>query len=297
MKNVVVLLSTYNGEKYLEEQINSLLLQVGVKVQILVRDDGSTDSTKDLLRMWEKKGILSWYEGENLKPARSFLDLMKNAPNSDYYAFCDQDDIWDRSKLLVAINNLEKFNDKMPSLYFSKAQLVDENLKNINSNNYPKKEFSFGASMVRNNVTGCTVVFNKELLNIVNKYNPNFIMMHDQWIYLICKAFNGNIFFDSNSYIKYRQHSSNCIGGKRDIKSKIKENSLISKENTRYKQAINILEGYGDEIYYENKKILYKIKGYKKNFFTRISLAFDKRMYTFTRYDILFALSCLLGKY
>ena len=83
---VCVLMSTYNGEKYLEEQIDSILAQKGCKVQLLVRDDGSSDGTIGILQKYHEEGYLEYYTGENLKPAKSFMDLLYNAPKAEYYA-------------------------------------------------------------------------------------------------------------------------------------------------------------------------------------------------------------------
>ena len=87
MEKVVVLMSTYNGEKYLEEQIKSIINQKDVQVDLFVRDDGSNDTTLEILSKYEKKNILKLYTGQNLKSAYSFMDLIMNAPNSEYYAF------------------------------------------------------------------------------------------------------------------------------------------------------------------------------------------------------------------
>lgn len=113
-------MTTYNGEKYLKEQLDSLLKQVGVSVKILVRDDGSTDQTKSILDTYQKKGLIDWYCGEHLNAPRGFLDLINRAPNADYYAFCDQDDVWDSDKLFIAVNLLSQYDDKLPLLKFRK---------------------------------------------------------------------------------------------------------------------------------------------------------------------------------
>ena len=110
---VCVLISTYNGERFLEEQIASIIAQKGVEVDILVRDDGSSDMTCSLLERWQKEGKLKWYKGENLGFARSFMNLLKTASGYDYYAFCDQDDIWLEDKLQRAVTALEKIEDKV----------------------------------------------------------------------------------------------------------------------------------------------------------------------------------------
>ena len=128
MKNVLVILSTYNGEKYLREQIESVLKQENVKISILVRDDGSTDNTCNILEEYEKKGLLRWYTGKNLKPAKSFIDLIFHATNDfDYYAFCDQDDFWYFKKIYSAIEQMENNNDSIdiPKVCYCNLEVVD----------------------------------------------------------------------------------------------------------------------------------------------------------------------------
>ena len=126
---IYILLSTYNGEHYLNEQIESLVRQVDVNYKILVRDDGSKDSTHVILNKWQQLGFLTWYRGENIGFAESFMDLVQKAPKADYYAFCDQDDIWLPNKLKAAVEKLE--------LLKSGPQLYCSNLF-IYRNGYPK---------------------------------------------------------------------------------------------------------------------------------------------------------------
>lgn len=128
MKTVMVLLSTYNGEKYLKEQIDSVLSQKNVNVNILVRDDGSYDETKTILQKYQDEGKLKWYTGNNLKATYSFLDLLHNTPKADYYAFCDQDDVWNENKLIMAINKLENLPKYKPALYTGRLNITDSEL-------------------------------------------------------------------------------------------------------------------------------------------------------------------------
>ena len=115
---ITVLMSTYNGEKYLREQIESILNQKNVRVQILVRDDGSTDHTHIILDEYQKNGKLNWYTGMNLKSSKSFMNLVTKAPETEYYAFCDQDDVWNNDKLYRAVNKLKSMgNMNIPRLY------------------------------------------------------------------------------------------------------------------------------------------------------------------------------------
>ena len=212
MKKVQVLLSTYNGEKYLKEQIESIIKQEEVEISLLVRDDGSTDKTIEILEEISKNNRnIKIYKGENKGPARSFMELVQKSEEVDYYAFADQDDIWETKKIISAVKKLN--NPDIPELYISSLTIVDENLNNIEKKEIQGK-FTFEDEMIKNFATGCTQVFNKKLRNIINLYEPQYIIMHDSWITRVCYAIGGNVVIDKNSYIKYRQHSNNVVGYK-----------------------------------------------------------------------------------
>ena len=126
-----VLMSTYNGARFIREQLDSILDQTGeFELDLWVRDDGSTDGTKDILNDYESRGLLRWYTGENLGPAQSFLDLVRRTLGYDWYAFADQDDFWMPEKLSWALETLEKIDAARENavLYFSNAELADEAL-------------------------------------------------------------------------------------------------------------------------------------------------------------------------
>lgn len=119
-----VLMSTYNGARFIREQLDSILDQTGeFELDLWVRDDGSTDGTKDILNDYESRGLLRWYTGENLGPAQSFLDLVRRTLGYDWYAFADQDDFWMPEKLSWALETLEKIDAARENavLYFSRS--------------------------------------------------------------------------------------------------------------------------------------------------------------------------------
>lgn len=273
---VLVLMSTFNGEKYIREQLESLIQQVGIELSILVRDDGSSDGTVDILKEYESKNLLTWYSGENLKSAHSFFDLIQKASRFDYYAFCDQDDVWEKEKLIRAIEKISKINKNIPTMYFSKAMLFDENLNEIKEGVYPTHSYSFGTALLRNNVTGCTVVFNSKLMEYAKKYTPNKVLMHDHWIYLLCLSLGGEVVYDPNSYIKYRQHANNVFGGRNRIIDLLKRSSFFSNKGIRYKVAYELYQGYKNEIPVENLKTLEHLVNYKKSVRLKIKLILNK---------------------
>lgn len=208
---IVVLLSTWNGEKYLRQQITSILAQkVDGTVEILVRDDGSADNTARIVDELND-GRIRMLCGPNLGAKRSFMALLQEAMQIDaeYVAFADQDDIWLPGKLQRAITQLQ--DGSGPALYCSALQLVDEELHPLDTYRFPEMP-RFESSFLANCATGCTCVINREMLNrLASQPNMDEILMHDWWLYLVAAAF-GRVVYDSESYILYRQHAANQIG-------------------------------------------------------------------------------------
>ena len=298
MKKVQVLLSTYNGERFLEEQLQSLAAQKNVELSVLVRDDGSSDSTTKILDKWRKKGLLRWYQGENIGPAKSFLHLMKHAANADYYAFCDQDDVWLDCKLQKAAEKLDAFEVEKPAMYFSRAQFVDTKLRPIDRKITDGYVFSFGQALIRNNAIGCTMVFNKKLLRLINGYEPSFVPMHDYWLDLVCLALDGNVVYDSDSSIMYRQHGKSVVGstitGMGAIKRKMR--LLFDGKQPRWNTARELISGYKYILPPNNLSLLFKINDYKKSIHSKYRLLIDNDIEdNDLKYNILFDISVILN--
>lgn len=295
---VLVLMSTYNGEKYLRQQIDSILGQRDVAVKLLIRDDGSKDGTLSILDEYMAKGELDYYRDENLGPARSFMYLLQNAPASDYYAFADQDDVWLPEKLSVAVDRLCRHEDE-PALYFCQTQLVDENLNRIESvviNPY----LTFGESLVYKFIGGCTMVLNHKLrLKVGDKY-PSYIRMHDTWIYSIAQVMGAYIYFDKIPHILYRQHNNNALGQGRGFAHewKLRFNRFVSLKDDRYKQAFELMSCYGEVMLQDRKAVLCSFLRGKKSFVNRMKLLTNKqlRCADFTT-QILFWANVIFNKY
>lgn len=274
---VAVLLATYNGEKYLEEQIESLRKQKNVEVSILVRDDCSTDDTIKILKKYEKNNILKWYTGEHLNVCNGFLNLISNAPDADYYAFCDQDDVWDENKLEVAIRELKKMDSKKPALYYSSLRLVDENLKFL-SNHILNIRRNNMTSYVISNIAGCTAVFNRTLLKKVRQYNPEYILMHDGWIYKICVALGGSIYVDETPHISYRQHNNNVVGLHKGLKAEFEKIKKYIYKFEIQKQMYSLYKGYSNEMLPEYKELTEQICNYDRSIIDKIKLLRNKNI-------------------
>lgn len=306
MKNqkghVVILMSTYNGEKYLEEQLESLLSQKDVIVSIFVRDDGSSDGTHEILNRYNKDGYLEWYSGENLKPAKSFLNLIVNAPNAEYYAFCDQDDYWLPDKLKNAIDKIKDFQTDKPFLYYGCPRLGDVYLNPIKQlKTSSHKMTTFEKALVTSNCTGCTMVFNKKLLEMTRTVQPRYISMHDDWVHKICLALGGHVYFDEDVHIIYRQHGENVIGISNSIKTIIWRhyNSIITHECVRSRTVQSLLECFSDQMSNEKFKEAKLVANYRCSIKdkTRLLFASTKIKTGYFNRDLLYRIAVMLGVY
>lgn len=299
MIKVAVLMSTYNGEEYIEEQINSILNQNGdYFLDLYVRDDGSTDKTVDILKKYEKLKKLKYYVGENLKSAKSFMDLLQTCGEYDYYAFADQDDFWFRNKIQKGIDFLS--HQKVPALYCSNAELVDERLKSLGRNVYkstPRTDFK--TIVCAGGLLGCTMVFNNALTRIVRQNNPTSMVFHDFYLAILCTAIGGNIIYDNEISMKYRQHDNNVVGvsyGFRKTFIRRIKDILCRERVSIADQSMNILEGYSNYISEENRLWLETVSSYKKSLYNRIRLATTRKTHYINKnMGIKIRLSIILG--
>ena len=220
MNYISILLSTYNGEKYLKKQLDSLLSQTYTNIKIIARDDGSSDDTLNILKSYDIELVKS---NNNLGVKKSFSVLLDYAfinTKSDYFMFCDQDDIWKNDKIektLRKMKELELTYSTLPLLVHTNLEVVDENLQIINKSfwNYESinpKFNKFNNLLMQNTVTGCTVMLNRQLVLLASPI-PENIIMHDWWLGLVASKF-GKIGFLEESLILYRQHLDNTIGAK-----------------------------------------------------------------------------------
>ncbi len=283
-RKVCVLMSTYNGEKYLKEQIDSILNQIEVEIYLLIRDDGSKDKTVEILEEYNKLENVTVIRGENLGAKKSFLTLISMAPDYfDYYALSDQDDYWLEDKMISAISHIEGEVKSLEDnfLYYSNTCLVDQNLSPLNEIGFNvDRPYSFGEILIRNCASGCTYVFGKKLKSLIQArqdLNMENIPMHDHWINMICLATGGKIIFEKKSHILYRQHGGNLVGSqKNSFLNKVLKSSLFKKTDNRYVHARSLLANYEDLMTDCNKETLYKVTNYKENYLKTMVLAVDR---------------------
>ncbi|ENA1410777.1 glycosyltransferase [Escherichia coli] len=237
LKSMAVLLSSYNGERYIGEQLDSIIkCYRDFDLHIHIRDDGSVDSTCEIIKEYiSKNDSIFLYEGDNVGVIASFLWLVENVGDYDYYAFCDQDDVWEPLKLIAATTKIIKYNQDIAIGYCSSYNYVDKELNHIGRYN-SQSNFSLNNILIENCAPGCTFVFNQSLRKLyldINEANmANRIVMHD-WFFLILARTFGHLIYDHNSYLSYRQHDNNVVGIKSGFKN-ILCNRL--KQFKKYKQ-------------------------------------------------------------
>lgn len=296
--NVYVLLSSYNGEAFIKEQIDSIIAQT-MSNQIIVRDDGSSDNTRKILDSYQEKGVLDWYSGPNLRPAKSFWDLLCKAPVSDYYSFCDQDDVWLPDKLFAAIGRMSEYSN-VPCLYFSAKRLVDKDL-NLIADTKDHHRLRLGEAMINNPVTGCTMVINKALRDILISATPNIPSLHDSWIYRTCLAVGGKVIYDPNPHILYRQHGNNVVGHVgiyRRFKTLLNVLLSAKQKSARSNSAKELLRCYADKMTLDSKTLLTQLSSYDQSLSSKIKLLANNEMQTSSYFGrFTFILYVLFNKY
>ena len=219
-----ILMATYNGEKYLREQIDSILNQTYKNFNLIISDDCSKDDTVKILKEYEKKDsrITLYCQKNNLGYRKNFEFLCKNS-KADYVMLADQDDVWNLEKVELLFNYIQKNNY---ILVFSDLEIVDSNLKTINKSMIrymgKKKQCKYNdyrAVNLDNVVTGCATIFKKEVLEKAIPF-PTEVYPHDWWLALIATEL-GKISFYDKPLVKYRQHETNTIGIKSQMKERI----------------------------------------------------------------------------
>lgn len=295
---VAVLMSTYNGVAFLQQQIESVLSQQDdFELDLWVRDDGSRDGTQRILEEYAAAGKLRWYTGDNLKPAKSFMDLVLHCPGYDYYAFADQDDLWLPGKLAAGIRQLNSRN--APSLYFANASLVDGQLNSLGRDVYKvSPRLDLATLSCAGGLLGCTMIFNRPLATLLQACPmPDAMVMHDFYIALVCALAGGDIIYDNTPRMLYRQHGSNVVGASHSKLSALKDRlqSITHRSAVSIsEQAAAVLKQYPSLGTTEQRKWLEKLAD--QRFFNRLSVAFSsKTRYSNTNKSITLRLAILFG--
>lgn len=276
---VTVVLATYNGERFLPAQLESLAAQSRRPDRLVLRDDGSTDQSVELVRAWaDRQGVaLQQVIGPRLGPARSFLKALQAAEPADIFLFCDQDDVWQPYKIVRALNLVPWGEDVVPTLCATRLEVVDEQLNPLRLSSLPTG-LSFSSATCESLLTGCTMAFNAAFRDLLVSSLPEHAAMHDWWCYLLATGANGAALrFDPTPTVLYRQHGGNTLGAGPVGTSALRARGLrfIGRDSAmRSRQLQEFAKLHGSALAPQASVILYPLLAAKHGLVPRLRAAF-----------------------
>lgn len=292
-----ILMAVYNGEKYIKDQIDSIINQTISNWRLVILDDCSTDSTLDILNKYRQKypeKIVVHINEKNSGGAKeNFFKLVKFA-KYNYIMFCDHDDVWKKDKIEKTYRCMLELEQKLaspkePLLVHTDLSVVDEKLNLIDKSMVKAQKLNVYDNRLckllsQGNVTGCTMMVNANLLNMMGEFSEG-IIMHDWWASLIASAF-GKMAFLNDPTILYRQHQSNQVGAKKVSSLKYILNTFFNFKKVKksiidkYNQAELFYKTYGEILNSSQEKVL-------KVYSNMMNYSKIKRIYYLFKYDFL----------
>lgn len=274
-EKVEILLATYNGEGYLREQLDSILNQDYENWIVRASDDASTDCTYEILTEYKERYPDKFILEKNKKGFGSaklnFFHLMKQS-TCNYVMCCDQDDVWLSNKISLTVQEMKRLEDgECPVLVHADLKVVDATLQILSDSFFEhsnlRKEFCYRDVLIQNHVTGCTMMMNRTLVDLMNQETDyEDILMHD-WMAAILATGFGKVGFVDCPTMLYRQHAVNSVGAKKYgfalLVSKLKNNSIRKSLVETTRQAGEIAKTYEGLLDIEKQQLAY---GYSQIF-------------------------------
>ena len=257
--SVGIILCTFNGARYLNEQLSSIADQKYKNWRLFVSDDGSIDQTMGLLYAFrdhypEDKVVI--FDGPKQGPTKNFLFLINLVyEKCEYFAFCDQDDIWHADKLSRATDILGTVTDNAPFLYCSSTRYISKSGNYLQESYVFRNPPRFKNALVQSIAGGNTMVFNKAAASLLAKTPLTInIVAHDWWFYILIMGCGGQVYYDPNPTVDYRQHSRSLVGENRTLRAKlIRIQKLIhGRFRVWNEQNIKGLEKFSNQLTPEN---------------------------------------------
>jgi len=288
---VSVILSSFNGARYLPEQLDSLLGQSYSNLWIQVRDDGSCAATRAILESYAAQHAnIGVSFGERLGIVNSFFHLLTHANDtSEYFALCDQDDVWYPDKVERAVSKLSAVDRGVPALYCSRQEYVNHHLDHLGYSRVPPRAPLFQNALVENIATGCSVVLNRAARDMIVSQLPRRCIMHDWWCYLVVAAF-GTVIYDAYPGVKYRLHGANDTGAavslREDFVRRV-QRFLRGRDDVFriHAQAQEFACIYQDALPADKREGLDRFLASKRSAITRLLFAMNPSVYRQSRFD------------
>ncbi len=263
LPKVAILLCTYHGQHYLADQLDSFAAQSYPFWELWASDDGSEDDTHAILERYRQKWgdrRLSVHSGPELGFAANYLSLTCKADiNAGYYAYSDQDDIWEADKLQRAMDWLLTIPAHIPALYCSRTRLVDENNQDIGLSPLFTKPPSFANALMQNIGGGNTMVFNDAARKILREAGDDLeVVSHDCWAYMVVSGCGGQVMYDAYPSLRYRQHGANLVGTNTNWRARLTRVRMLWQGwfRTWNDRNIDALQRVREHFTHENQQIL-----------------------------------------
>ena len=270
---LAIILCTKNGEDFICKQLNSIKQQTFKNFDIYIKDNYSTDKTLIHINKFVDQNPelnIIFLKGDNLHFANSYIQGLIDIPKEyDFYAFCDQDDIWECNHLQRSVKYLENIKNGLPSVYCSRTKLIDEFDNHIGISSYFPKNPSFQNALVQSIAGANTMVFNKKSFDLFKQVDlTKKIVSHDWLLYILVTATNGNFKYDLNPSVRYRQHQNNLIGSNLGFFNACKRLKLMfqgrfseyNKSNIMHLKNFTPISNFNKKILYNFNKSIYNKK-------------------------------------
>lgn len=243
---VNILMATYNGGAYIKEQISSILAQTYLDWRLYIRDDGSSDNTRQIIAemaddLPQKVVIIKDGEKQRLGAKRNFSQLLEKCEDADFYFFCDQDDVWEKDKLAEMLKAVSTQGAEQPILAYHDMRIIDKRGGVLSESLYGysgiklSEKHPFEQLLTHNTVPGCALMINRELKNIIKRI-PDKCIIHDWWLVLSAYAVGGKVIHVNKVLSNYRIHEHNQVGIRKKTSLQWILQAISTRRYRRYRQ-------------------------------------------------------------
>ncbi|MCX4219522.1 MULTISPECIES: glycosyltransferase family 2 protein [unclassified Pseudomonas] len=267
-KSVAVLMCTYNGQRFLAEQLTSIGRQTHDNWTVVISDDGSTDKTLEVIESFANRldqiGKVSVVQGPKRGFAANFLTLAcRKEIQADFYAWSDQDDIWQENKIETALDWIKTIPSQVPALYCGRTRGMDSQGTPLECSPLFSRPPAFANALVQSLAGGNTMVFNQAARELFISAGEQLdIVSHDWWAYLLVTGAGGQVFYDAQPFVLYRQHEDNLVGSNSGFTARLSRLRMMLKGrfSNWTEQNINCLGSARHLLTVENQQILERFR-------------------------------------